>query len=484
VLDGHLDGTGPGADKVKLLIEQAGRLLAGSPSHGDVAALLAGLEALAPRELVRFDGQSRSWLSGLSSEAIARLRWPFLRGGRKRLWGVLGLVSADGRERERAVTAGELSPLTTRLLAVRSVDWVTEVRAAALARLRECPAPLLTEALALADQIAVERLRGEELDALLDARLSADDLRAATRVADRRTRRAAWRRLVARGLPRFEELRDVAAADEDVIVRSVAASALSDLSAQQQRTLARVLVYDSIGSVATTALAALVRLDGAAAIEQALTGPSAAARRAARDWAAVRGVDARAVYLTRLGEQPRDRIALTALAEIGDAQDADLFRELLADERPRIRAAGLRALARVDQATARAAAVDALRTGASGRVVTAATDVLREGSLGGAELEAVVTIALDRSRPSSHRFRTRRNRWHHLAVVLEARAAEGDGDVRALLDHAVLAWIAASRRIGRGPDPAIRGRVERLLDTLGAERRREIDFVLRTTRPP
>ncbi|HEX2127691.1 MAG TPA: hypothetical protein VHF58_00570, partial [Solirubrobacterales bacterium] len=272
MLDAHLDSTGPGEDRVKPLIEQARRLLDGSGGHGDVAALLAGLEALPPRDLVRFDGQSRSCVSGLSSKAIAQLRWPFLRGGRKTLWGVLGLVSADGRERERAVKAAELSPLTARLLAVRSVDWVAEVRAAALARLRECPVALLIEALPLADQIAVERMRGEELHTLLDARLSEDDLRAAARARDRRSRRAAWRRLMSRGLPPFEELRDVAAADEDPVVRAVAASALDDLSSNQRRRLAHMLVVDPIGSVATPALAALVQLDGAPAIEQALSG--------------------------------------------------------------------------------------------------------------------------------------------------------------------------------------------------------------------
>lgn len=270
------------------------------------------------------------------------------------------------------------------------------------------------------------------------------------------------------------------------MVRSVAATALDAVPAEQQRVLASVLVADSVGSVATPALAVLVGLDGAAAIERALTGPSAAVRRA-RDWAALRGVDARAVYLAQLRESPRDRVAATALAEIGDAQDASLFHEMLGDERPRIRAAGLRALARVDQATARTAAVDALRAGASGRVMRAAADVLRQGSLSGAELEAVVAIALDQCRDAGQRLRAvallRRIRWQHIAVLLEARAAAGDEAFLARLDREVAAWIEASRRTGRGPDTALRERIERLLDTLRPDFRREIEFVLRTTTP-
>lgn len=101
-------------DQVKCLIERAHRLLDSSPSHADVAALLGGLEALEPRELVRFDEQSRSWQSGLASEAIARLRWPQSWGARKLAWEVLGLVSGDGREREKAIKETELSPLTAR----------------------------------------------------------------------------------------------------------------------------------------------------------------------------------------------------------------------------------------------------------------------------------------------------------------------------------------------------------------------------------
>ena len=127
--------TVPPRDRVKELIVRAGR----APEGVEAVELLRDLEALPPRELVRFDVQSRSWFSGLSAEGIAQAAQPAR--------GVLGLVSRDGRERERAIGAARLSPLTARLLALRCTDWVNPVRAAALERLGECPLPLLVEAL-------------------------------------------------------------------------------------------------------------------------------------------------------------------------------------------------------------------------------------------------------------------------------------------------------------------------------------------------
>src|SRR5204862_5554975 len=44
-------------------------------------------------------------------------------------------------------------------LALRCTDWVQQVRSAALDRLASCPVALLIEALALADQLAAERVR-------------------------------------------------------------------------------------------------------------------------------------------------------------------------------------------------------------------------------------------------------------------------------------------------------------------------------------
>jgi hypothetical protein len=291
------------------------------------------------------------------------------------------------------------------------------VRATALDRLDECPPRLLVVALPLAEQLAAERARGEILSSFLDTRFSEEDLRHAYRSQDARTRRAAWRGLRARGAATQSELVDVAARDEDVVVRGIAAAALDDLPVEARRYLAERLVRDRAGSVAAPALAALVNLDGTSPILEALTGPSPGLRRAARDWASIRGVDARNVYLERLARDPSDPIALVALTELGDQRDEDLFRSMLGDERTRIRAAGLRGLARVDRPAGRRAALDALTSAVAGRITWTAANILRDGTPSGDEITAISRIALAGTRTTSQRFRSlsllRSARWPH-----------------------------------------------------------------------
>jgi len=145
---------------------------------------------------------------------------------------------------------------------------------------------------------------------------------------------------------------------------------MADLAGEDQRRLSQILIEDRIGWVAVRALAVLVEMDGADAVLAARTARTAALRRAARDWAAIRGIDARSVYLARLRTSPDDAQALVALAEMSDLIDAELFRAMLNDPRARIRAAGLRSLARVDRAGGRSAAIKALDAGQTGRVAS------------------------------------------------------------------------------------------------------------------
>lgn len=493
-------------DLVKQLIDRANILLGErAPNPARVDEVLAGLAVLSPRDLVRFDEQSRSWISGLDTRKIPLLRgtpsddddrgvWASLTRRRPpapaepspaalALWHVLGAVASDGYERERAVRAAPLTILSVRLLAIRCIDWVQQVRDAALSRLDECPHELLVEALPLVTQLATERVRGQVLDALLDARLSDDDLRRAYATDDPRSRRAAWQRLAARGTARPEELFDAASADDDVLVRAVAADALPGLSAEWKRRLAERLVTDPVGWIAVQALAVLIEIDGAEAVVPALTARTAALRRAARDWASIKGVDARSIYLGRLEERPNDAVALIALAEMADAQDADLFVEMLDDPRSRVRAAGLRALARVDRPTGRRAAIEALETGAAGRVMWAAAQVLGDGVPSNAENAVLARVALDPSQSAGQRFRAlsllRPSRWLHLAVLLEAHEQEKDEGARRRLRAEIMGW--SGTRITRAPNPEIRARIDRLLPMVDAEKRRWIEFVLRTS---
>lgn len=495
-------------DQVTRLIDAANALLDSDapPPFVLVTDLIDALGRLQPRDLVRFDEQARSYLSGIRWSRLPRLRgehpedeptsmWSRItrRAPQRQgpddasieLWMALGLFAADGHERERAIRATQLHPLAVRLLVLRCVDWVSEVRHAALDRLDECGPDLLVRALPLAEQLAAERARGEILSAFLDARLGDEDLRQAYRIDDPRTRRAAWHRLRARGAATAEELVDVAARDPDIVVRGIAATALKELSEGDRRALAEVLIADRIGAVAAPALAALVELDGAPPIRSALFARSPALRRAARDWAAIRGVDARDAYLGRLADDPRDEMALIALAEIRDPADVDLFRQMLVDGRSRVRAAGLRALAHVDRPGGRRAAVEALRAGVTGRVAWAAADVLRDGSPSATEVAVIASVARDTRRTIGQRLSAisllRPARWEHLAALLEARAAADDEGLARRLDGEIRTWLATSGRHAHGPNAELRARIEALIAPLDAQSRREIEFVLRTS---
>jgi len=492
-------------DAVKQVLDRANVLLADdAPSLRLVEEVVANTARLSPRDLVQLDERARGYFSGLDWHRVPALRgavhddsddgtWQRLirRRGVSReptdaalaLWHVLAFLSSDGYERERAVARAPITPLTTRLLAIRSIDWARQVRDAALARLDECPNDMIVEALPLVARLAAERARGRLLDAFLDARLSNDDLRAAYAADDVRTRRAAWQRLATRQALTARELREVAALDDDVLVRAVAANALSDLAGEDRRRLARALIEDRVGWIAVRALAVLVEMDGAGAIVPALTARTAALRRAARDWAAIRGIDARSAYLERFGAAPDDALALVALAEISDPQDVEVLRTMVTDPRARVRAAGLRGLARVDRGAGRSVALDAIDAGQAGRVARAAAEVLRDGVPSSEEAQALARVALDPSRSVGQRFRAlsliRPARWLHLAVMLEAHEQAADDEVRERLRAEINGWSGA--RVTRAPDAHLRARIERLLPSLEPEQRRWVEFVLRTS---
>jgi HEAT repeat protein len=263
----------------------------------------------------------------------------------------------------------------------------------------------------------------------------------------------------------------------------VAAGQLDALDDHNRRLVAGVLVCDRVGWLAGRGLEVLVGLDGAPAITSALTAPNATLRRRARHWAAIRDVDARAVYLGRLRRDPFDALGLIALAEIGDPADHAVLLRALAEPRSRVRAAALKAVARFDMPAAQAAAMDDLAAGRSGRVGRAGVVVLRAASLADADLSRLEHVALDADRPAGQRLRAlvllRPARWRHLVTVLQARRTAEPPLLR-VLDEELRAWIAKSSRISRGPDAGLRAIVGPLLNTLDEAPRRSIEFVLRT----
>ena len=145
------------------------------------------------------------------------------------------------------------------LLALRAPDWVPQVQAAALARLRQAPVELWLHALPLVEQLVRERFRTDELDALTETRLSNGALLAATRSPEPRARRAGWRRLVARGGHYVDDVVHRAADDPDVAVRAIAAELLRALDTPRRRALAERLVGDCIRPARPVAIGQLSR---------------------------------------------------------------------------------------------------------------------------------------------------------------------------------------------------------------------------------
>lgn len=217
----------------------------------------------------------------------------------------------------------------------------------------------------------------------------------------------------------------------------------------------------------------------------ALLASNAGLRRRARDWATLRSIDARAVYLAELREDPDDARALVALAEIGDKRDRDVLRRAANDQRARVRAPALRALATLEPATARSAAFAELVAGRSGRVARAAAEVIRAaGGLLSDEVRTLEEIALDQDRSPGQRTRAlallRPARWAHLNAILRSREAAGAPFAKRL-NQELDAWIRRSTYLARGPTPEQRDAILVRLAQLEAPRRDAIEFVLRTT---
>lgn len=163
-------------------------------------------------------------------------------------------------------------------------------------------------------------------------------------------------------------------------------------------------------------------------------------------------------------------------------QDVGIFRRMLMDPRARVRAAGLRSLARVDRSAGRSAAIEALDAGQAGGVAWAAAEVLRDGVPSTDETQVLARVALDASRSAGQRLSAlaliRPARWLHLAVLLEAHAEAADADFRERRRSEINGWSGArDARSGRRAALAI----ERLLPSVDMEKRRWIEFVLRTS---
>lgn len=401
---------------------------------------------------------------------------------------VLGLLASlpSGYLREAAVqrlallgTGDELAPLL-----VRANDWVAPVRARALdalhARLVPDYAPHWVAALPL-----VLRLRGtgrgearplvEGVLARLRAPGSRDAVLRGMGSADRTVRRACFRILRDAGGPGLPALIADALLGADEIIRLEAVHAAADLDDAVLRGLLPRMLADRFGRVRGVALGlAAERLGPAAlpALREALLDRRASLRAAARAaLARLEPMDAAAYYRARMGaDAPRLDAAVAGLAETGGAEDADTVAPLLSHPRPRVRAAALRALARLAGDASVPGLVRALGD-ASSSVSRAAADALRPRVVradasalaawyGRAHAEPVRRNALS--------LLAARGKWDGLAWILQA-CADADPPIRAAGLRHLQRWRQRFNRSFSQPTPAQQERIRAALDEGGAD---------------
>lgn len=412
----------------------------------DVLALLARRDSLRAREVVRLD---------------AGIRAVGLRSAPQRAGMVLALASADGHERQRAVEAIDANApddLVANLLALRAVDWAEPVRAAALAKLRELPQLTLLYLLPMVERLR-PRARSGALVALFEERIDPDALRVtAGGHPDPLARRSAWRLLIdTRESLYADDLVDVLALDRDAAVRAIAPHAV-DLLLQ--------LESDHEWFRAAT--------------ERALVARNPAVRRVAREWARVRGVDARWSYAKA---PPERALALIGRAEIAWPSDAKVIAHLIRDPRARVSAAALRALANLSPHSVRDEARELLLTTRSRRVARAAALVLRAAGLADRDRDALAAVAVDRRRRAADRRRCmellERAPWLHLAVLLRVHA-QRDSPLAEFVRRELRAWPRRHARPFHGPGD-LRGELMAWVPGLDDPPRSAIDGILRAS---
>jgi hypothetical protein len=445
--------------------------------------LFALLDSFDAAEMVRFDARFRAWRYSRSPfrRTVGRGRWSG--AGAAAFEKFLGLVSTDGYRRQSAVEDVALRPCVATLIAIRATEWVPEVRAAALVRLRGLSADEAVALLPVVETLSRGRERAAELAEVIAERLSDHDLARATGSPNDHVRRVAWRWLIDRDAQDPVDVARRAARDRDVVVRSLAADLRPAMSVDDRREAASALVQDHVGSLAARGLESLVGIEGDQPIIRALRSRSASLRRSAQGWAALRHLDAATEYRSDLEADPADETALIGLAEVAEQKDLDMLVGALRNTRARVCAAALKAVWELDPDRGEEAAMEQLEAGAAGRVSRTAAVLLRRRATTRSTTSRIEAVALDAHRPLDHRLRAasvlRRARWLHLAVLLRIFESEPH-DPRTREE--IRQWFVASANITRGPSASIRAVIDSAARALDDRSRAQLDFLFRTTR--
>ena len=432
------------------------------------------LAALAPGDLVRLDDNARTgWPWAAPS-------WTELPAGSPALAENTGIVAAmasmhpDGRIRQTAVRtlAGRPGRLPAALLALRSVDHVSQIRADATtglaghASVEEAHAALPV-LLAVAARMHGLPTLGRYAGELMNRHGGVRVMLALLDSDDRRTRRWAFTSCLDGGLFTVAELLAAAQDRHDQVIRRAAADALEHRHPDPAALRALLTGRYADGRVA--ALAALPDAElSDADLRAALLDRSPRVRDTARWRARRRGLDVVGLYRQVLSAgDTRPALvaaALLGLVWVGSRDDLPAITRRLADPHPRVRAAAVRALiARTEpgEVTDRVAGllldVSPPVTVAAARALAAAAPATTQEAE-----DAAWASAQPWSRRAAWHIGRARGGWDRVEADLRA-AADSDPEVAALgrtsLDNWLRTAAATTWQPLRGPQADRLGRL-------------------------
>lgn len=456
-----------------------GELLeAATGSVGVREAGAARLAALALGDLVRLDDNARiGW-------PWAGPSWKELPGDPQALAEDTGLVAAvasmhpDGRIRQRAVRtlAGRPGRLPAALLALRSVDHVSQVRDDATAGLmghasvEEAHAALpvlLAVAARMHGLLALGGYAGELMNRHGGVRVMRELLDS----DDRRTRRWAFTSCLDGGLFTVADLLAAAQDRHDQVIRRVAADALGHRYPVDPAAL-RVLLTGRYADGRVAAVAALPDAELTNAdLWAALLDRSPRVRDAARWRARSRGLDVVGLYrqILAAGDTRPALVAaaLLGLVWVGSRDDLPAITRRLSDPHPRVRAAAVRVLiARTEpgEATDRVAGllldVSPSVTVAAARALAAAAPATTQEAE-----DAAWSSVQPWSRRAAWHIGRARGGWDRVEADLRA-AADPDPEVAALGRTSLDDWLRTAAATTWQPLPG--SQADRLTSLLPA----------------
>ncbi|MFI6331922.1 HEAT repeat domain-containing protein [Micromonospora chersina] len=351
---------------------------------GDMDAARSTLRLLArtPRLLTRLDEHVRwnPWRAPYRSPEVDRLAAALTSPTVGPVAVAVAASHPDGRVRERAVRVllSRPVPELTPFLVLRTADWARPVRDVARAGLAlllaDEPATHLPAAVPATALVSVRNRGGFVLQQVTAALQSAPErLRAeVSRNAPTAQRRVLFDLDLAHGRLRVDDLL-AAVADRDVRIRARAAEAAAREAVWTGRLpVLRRLAGNRHAEVRALGLIGLLRLGRHAEVSAVLDDRHQLVRAIAREAARREGVDVPAAYRAAVSDGAPSVGAVAGLVEVGTDGDAPLLHPLLTHPDPRLRAAAVRALARMG-AVPVPPVVALLRDPAAGVVREAAT---------------------------------------------------------------------------------------------------------------